>query len=753
MKSILHLAPGALRAQMQAQQTTSGKKGPGRHFLKRKRVPELRQMDAAECGAACLAMLLNYYGRKTTIAETRQVCGVGRDGLSALTIVKAARDYGMRVRAVSLQKNDLRFVLMPAIVYWEFNHFLVVDRWSPNQVDVVDPALGRRRLSTEEFDKGFTGVVITMEPGTAFSRASSPRQLSLWLYLRFVFRLPLFILQILVASLVLQGIGLVLPLMMELFMDHIFPARMANLMGIIGIGIALVALTQLVITSLRSSILIYLQARVDTQMLLGFFEHLLSLPYRFFQQRSSGDLLSRLSSNLAIREVLTNQIISSLLDIGTVLVYFFILLHNSPPLTLLALALGLAQLLLLAATTRVIHDLSARDLQAQGKAQGYMAEALSGIVTLKASGAEHRALHHWSNLFFDHLNISVRRDYITSIVGALTGTLNTFAPLILLWFGAQQVLNGNMSIGTMLALNALAVSCLTPLASLASTGQKLQLVRAHFDRIVDVIEAEPEQDIHAVQPPPVLTGKIELKHVSFQYDPNGVKILDDINLEIQPGQKIAIVGRTGSGKSTLGKLLLGLYEPTQGEILYDGQVLQQLNYRAVRSQLGVVLQESHLFSGSIRENISFNDPTIDMQQVIDVAKLAAIHDDVTHMPMEYETMVSEGGSAVSGGQRQRISIARALATKPAIMLFDEATSHLDVATEQTVDQNLNTLKCTRIVIAHRLSTIRNADLILVMDKGTIVEQGSHEQLMTTNGLYARLVQSQLTQDGWRGEKA
>jgi ABC-type bacteriocin/lantibiotic exporter with double-glycine peptidase domain len=295
----------------------------------------------------------------------------------------------------------------------------------------------------------------------------------------------------------------------------------------------------------------------------------------------------------------------------------------------------------------------------------------------------------------------------------------------------------------MLALNALAGAILSPLGSLVLSSQQLQLVHSHLERVADVVEAEPEQDVQAVRQPPRLVGHIKLEHVSFRYDPNSALVLKDINLEIKPGQKVAIVGRTGSGKSTLGNLLLGLFIPTEGEIFYDKQPLRSLNYQAVRSQFGVVMQEASIFSGSIRENIALNNPAMNMEQVIKATRLAAIHDDIMAMPMEYETFVSEGGSALSGGQRQRLALARALANNPAIILLDEATSSLDVVTERMVERNMSRLSCTQIIIAHRLSTIRNADVILVLHNGEIVERGTHMELLRRDGYYARLIQSQM----------
>ncbi|BCL84433.1 NHLP family bacteriocin export ABC transporter peptidase/permease/ATPase [Ktedonobacteria bacterium brp13] len=714
-----------------------------RSLLKRQ-VPVILQMNEVECGLACLAMIFSYHGRKTSISELRTTYGVSRDGLSASNLVKAARRTGMIARAISLQKNDFKHVTFPAIIHWQFNHFLVVERWTQSKVTVVDPAIGRRQLTEEEFNRGFTGIVMMFEPGLDFQRRHTQSSLTLGTYAKQAMRqAPGAIIQVVIASLIFQAFGLIPAFLTKMVIDQIVPLRLNSAMTLLGAGMIMLVISQGFISLLREWLLIYVRARIDTHMMLGFFQHLLTLPYSFFQQRSSGDLLTRMGSNTVIRDTLSSQVVSTLLDSSTVVVYLCILLVQSLPFAIITLVLGLLQVILLLCVYRTIADLAAQELAAQGKSQGYMAEAMTGIATLKAAGAEHSAHERWANLFFDQLNISVRRSYVSNIMSTLMLILKLAAPFTLLWVGASEVLSGTISIGTMLALTSLSSAFLSPLSSLVSSGQQLQIVQAHLDRLSDIMTAPAEQNEEEVQIPPKLSGTILLENVSFRYSAETPNILQSITLKIHTGQKVAIVGRTGSGKSTLGRLLLGLYIPTEGAIYYDGIPLSSLHYQEVRRQFGVVLQESAIFSGSIMHNIILNNPEMPKEDAVQAAQMADIHDDILKMPLAYETLVAEGGGALSGGQRQRLSLARAIAHHPSILLLDEATSNLDVVTEQRVAQNLEQLPCTQIIIAHRLSTIRHADLILVMDQGRIVESGSHQELLLINGYYTNLVKQQM----------
>lgn len=710
-----------------------------------KRVPVIMQMSPHECGAACLAMVLTYFGRAMTISQVRTFLPSGRDGLSARAIAQAARDQGLRVRPLSLQPAALAQVKTPAIVHWNFDHFLVLERWTPRFVEVVDPALGRRRLSTEEFNAGFTGVILTMEPGTNFQKQAATGKLSWHSYLRRLLSTPDargLMGQILATSVVLQFLGLVFPLFTLLVIDSILPAQDLSALNILLVGMLILVASQVIFSYLRSALSLYLETRLDIEIMLGFFEHLLGLPYRYFQERTSGDLLMRLGSISVIRDALTGQTVSAVLDAGLVVVYLTILFVWQPLFGVLVLGFGFLQIALILASTRRLYVLTERGIAVQAESQSYLVEALTNIATLKVAANEDRALNHWSNLFFKQLNLSLKRSHLGMIIDAASDILDSLAPIFLLWIGVLAVLDGSMSLGTMFAVISLSSSFLGPLASLVSTGQQVQLIGAHLERIADVYDTKPEQDLQSVQPAPPLQGRIEVRNAGFRYHPNGPWALRRVSFTVEPGQKIAIVGRSGSGKSTLAMLLLGLYPLEEGEILYDGIPISGLNYRSLRGQYGVVLQDNALFSGSIRRNIGSHDPDLSIERISAAAQLAAIHAEIVEMPMGYETVIAEGGGDLAGGQRQRLAIARALAKQPKILLLDEATSHLDAITESTVDRNLSELACTRIVIAHRLSTVRNADLILVLEQGVVAERGTHAALLALGGLYANLVRDQ-----------
>jgi ATP-binding cassette, subfamily B, bacterial len=713
-----------------------------------RRVPVILQQSNADCAAACLAMILTYHGRETGVAECRECISVGRDGVKASLIAKVARELGLRTKAYSGEPEHFQHVALPAIVFWEFKHYIVVERWSPTRVDVVDPAIGRRRLTTKEFDAGFTGVIMTFEPGIHFGRRSSDTAGPWRTYLGYMLGVPgirSVLLQVLAASLFLQVLGLVLPVSTKIVVDHVLPQG-ASLMTILGLGVAVIVLGQIITSYLRYALLIYVQARLDAQMMLGFFEHMLSLPLAFFQRRGTGDLIMRLNSNSVIREVLTNQTVAAVLDGGLILVYLTILFTQAPLFGALVLAIGAVQIAVPLLTARRVRTLLQEDIKAESASHGYLVEALTGIVTLKACGAEPQALDRWSNLFFNHLNIALKRNHLAALINVSTNALSTLAPLALLYVGAMFVLNGELSLGTMLALNALGVAVLRPLSSLVAVVQQLQFGAAHFARLFDVLDAEPEQAALKERPVPQLSGRVELRNVSFRYNASAPYVLKDISLCIEPAQKIAVVGLTGSGKTTLGMLLLGLHIPTEGEILYDGIPLSDLDYRALRGQFGVVLQEPQVFSGSVRHNIAFTRPDVPLERVARAAEQAAVHDEITQMPMKYETLLAERGTTLSGGQLQRIALARALINEPSLLLLDEATSHLDVTTEGRIERNLSQLRCTRIVIAHRLSTIRDADCILVTDGGRIVERGTHDELLRNGGAYASLIGKQMEPD-------
>ncbi|GAA3203179.1 NHLP family bacteriocin export ABC transporter peptidase/permease/ATPase subunit [Nonomuraea helvata] len=704
-------------------------------------MPVLLQNTVSECGAACLAMVLSFHGRRVSLHELTDRLQVGRDGLSALAVVAGARESGLTAKAFSLEPEDLARIPMPAVVHWEFNHFVVVERWAPDRVDIVDPARGRRRLTAEEFDAGFTGVLLAFEPGPAFrrGRSSAARTWRRGFLKNLLMRRRGMLAQVVLASLLLQVLGLVLPLFSQVLVDRVLPMGADALLGVLGAGILLATVTQFVLGALRSVLLVAVRAGADAELTRGVVSHLIALPYRYFALRGTGDLVTRAGSVAVLREMLTGQILSALLD-GPLAVGYLVLVSLQDPLFgACLLGVALVQIVLLVVTSRRVNYLAQQELTALSATQSQLIQAIGGIETLKASGAEKHAVDQWSTNFTAQLNADIRGGVTQGLLEAALGAIRVLAPLALLWVGAWRVLDGELTLGTLLALNAIAVGALTPLASLMSSMRSLQQAGAHFDRLSDILASDPEpaEGIEVLR----LRGAVELRDVGFRYDPRAPWTLQGISLKIEPGQKVALVGSSGSGKSTLARLLLALHTPTTGEILYDGVPVSELNLRTLRRQFGVVTQDPSLFTGTIRENIALNDPGASFDRIAEAARTARLDAEIRQMPMGYDTMLTEG-AGLSGGQRQRLALARALLSRPKILLLDEATSNLDSESEAAIESHLARLTQTRIVIAHRLSTIRDADLILVVDGGRIVERGTHDRLLAGGGRYAALVAAQ-----------
>lgn len=714
-----------------------------RRFSRRRPIPVLQQATQADCGAACLTMTLGYHGKEVPLREVRDVVGAGRDGADASQILTGADWYGLRARAVKVDEiENLDCLPRASILHWELRHFVVLDRVSGEGVWIVDPAAGRRLIVWPEVRRAFTGIAITLEPAADFTPQRGQAS-GVGRYVRRLLRESPVLARVIALSILLQILALALPFLTGVIVDRVVPRHDITLLTVLVGGLAAVVAFNLLATLIRARLLLRLRIQLDERMTLDFLDHLVDLPYSFFQQRSSGDLMVRLNSNAAVREILTSSALSTALDGLLVSLYLVILTVVQPVLGLVAFLLGALRVGLFLALRHRHRELMSRALQTEASSRSYQVEMLSGIETLKSLGAERRAVEHWSNLFADELNVAIDRGRLNALFDSLMAALTTASPFVILLYGAVEVIRGQLTLGTMLAASALAAGFFAPLSTLVSTALQMQLLGSYFERIDDVLDTPPEQDRTAPLARPKLGGRITVDRVTFRYAPASPVVVDDVSIDIEEGSFVALVGPSGAGKTTLAHLMLGLYKPTSGEIRYDGIDLGALDLRAARGQLGIVNQQPYLFGASIASNLSIADPTLPRARLIEAAKLAHIHDDIVAMPLGYETLLSEAALSLSGGQRQRLALARALVHRPAILLLDEATSSLDAATEREIQDELARLRCTRIVIAHRLSTVRDADMILVMDQGRVVECGRHHELIGRGGRYGELVAIQM----------
>ncbi|BAZ15616.1 cyclic nucleotide-regulated ABC bacteriocin/lantibiotic exporter [Calothrix sp. NIES-4071] len=724
-----------------------------RHWWGRitRQYPFYAQQSASDCGAACLVMIGNYWGKRFSVNRLRDMTNVSRSGASLRAVAAAAESLGFASRPVKATLDKLAEQSLPAIAHWEGKHFIVVYEITSKQVIVGDPAIGQRTLTRQEFVAGWTGYALLLQPTMGLKNALEEGA-EFWKFFELIKPHYKVLIEIFIASVLMQLFGLVTPIFTQLLLDRVLVQRSVATLNAVGLGMIVFGLFRIAMNGVRTYLLDHTANRVSLSLLVGFIKHTFRLPLSYFESRYVGDIVSRVQENQKIQRFLTGQTLSIVLDMLTLVVYLGLMLSYSWRMTLFVLLTVPPFFILALASTSILRRISRDVFNANAEENSYLIQSLTGIRTVRSLAIEQTVRWRWEEL----LNHLIKKGFNAQVIGnrlsVISGAIETFTSTGLMWYGATQVINGELTIGQLVAFNMLVGNVLSPFQRLSLLWNELQEIVISTERINDVLEAEPEEDLLSKPRKTlgVLKGRIRFQNVTFRYHPESPKnVLENINFEIKPEQMVALVGRSGSGKTTLSKLILGLYPPTDGKVLIDGHDVTSISLRSLRSQVGVVDQDTFLFGGTIRENISIAYPNASFEEIIQAAQLAGADEFIQQLPLGYETQIGEGGGMLSGGQRQRIAIARALMGNPRLLLFDEATSHLDTESERIIQNNLKTILKgrTSVIIAHRLSTVRSADLILVLDHGVLVESGTHDELIAKQGHYYYLNQQQLAQAG------
>ncbi|MBW4571781.1 MAG: peptidase domain-containing ABC transporter [Tolypothrix carrinoi HA7290-LM1] len=714
-----------------------------------KRYPFFEQQSASDCGVACLVMIGRYWGKRFSINRLRDLANVNRIGVSLRGLATAAESIGFASRPVKASLDKLAQQPLPAIAHWEGNHYIVVYEITKKQVIVGDPAIGQRTLTHHQFQAGWTGYALLSQP-TAILKESEQASTPFWQLFELVKPHWQVLLEVFIASVFIQLFGLIMPLFTQLLLDRVIVQGSTLTLNAVGFGLLIFSLFRVALNGLRQYLLDHTANRIGVALMVGFIKHTFLLPLAFFESRYVGDIISRVQENQKIQRFLTGEALSIILDLMTVFIYVGLMFWYSWQMAMLALAIVPPFLILALVATPFFRRVSREVFNALAKENSYLIQSLSGIRSIRSMAIEQTVRWRWEEL----LNNLTKKMFGGQVIGnqmqIFSSIIESLATTALLWYGAWLVIQNQLTIGQLVAFNMLLGNVINPFKRLTVLWNQVQEVIISTERINDVIEAEPEEDLQH-QPRQSLariSGHIRFENITFRYHPDSdINVLENLNFEIHPLQTVALVGRSGSGKTTLAKMILGLYTPTDGKILIDGHDVTSLSLRSLRSQIGVVDQDTFLFGGTIRENISIALPEASLKEIIEVARLAGADEFIQQLPMGYETQIGEGGGMLSGGQRQRLAIARAMLGNPRLLIFDEATSHLDAESERIIQNNFKTILQgrTSLIIAHRLSTIRNADLILVLDRGLLIESGTHEELITKKGHYYYLNQQQLAQ--------
>jgi NHLM bacteriocin system ABC transporter peptidase/ATP-binding protein len=714
-------------------------------------VPTVLQMESVECGAAALSIILGYFGKFVPLEKLRIACGVSRDGLKATNIIKAAKEFGLESKGYAKSLEKLMQIQTPAIIFWNFNHFLVLEGFTQKRVYLSDPAQGRYHVTHQEFDEAYTGVVLTFNPSATFEKGNEKRGLMASLAAR-VANSKVSILYIIIASLFLVIPGLVVPSFIQIFIDKYLVNGYS--------GFVMPLLLIMGATLIINAVLVYLQQyyllKLETKLALTtsskFLWHVFHLPIAFFTQRYSGEIGNRVSLNDKVAKLLSGNLANSVLNVIVVVFYALLMFSYDVSLTMIGIFMAVLNVVVLKYVSRARKDGNRRLSNETGKLLGTTTSGISMIETLKASGRENDFFANWVGYLAKVMNSQQELGWLTIRLNALPPLLTSLTTTLILGLGALRIMDGEMTLGALVAFTYLMGNFISPVNQLISVGTMLQETEADMGRIDDVMNYEVDDqfvenkepiksDIQKEAVNNKLIGYFEMKDVTFGYNTTMPALIENFNLKLKPGSRVALVGGSGSGKSTVAKVASGLYSPWKGEVLFDNKSKSDIPRHIITESLAVIDQDVLIFNGTIKENISFWDSTISDKNIIQSARDAAIHDIIAVRKDAYDSTVMEGGGNFSGGQRQRLEIARALATNPSILIMDEATSALDPTAEKIVMDNIKKRGCTCLIVAHRLSTIMDCDEIIVMEYGKIVERGTHQELIKQHGVYAQLVET------------
>ena len=706
------------------------------------RVPVVMQMEALECGAASLCMILAYYGKWVPLEQVRADCGVSRDGSNARNIALAAMSYGMEVHAYRLEPEQLRSEgTFPCIVHWEFNHFIVCDGFRGDKVYLNDPARGSYTVSRERFDEGFTGIAMMMKPGESFTPGGKPRSVLSFARKRLQGAGPALVF-VAATTVIASMAGILNAGFSRVFLDQLLQGRNQNWFIPFMAGLGVLTVLQIVAAWIQAVYSLRLNGKMAAVGSTSYMWKVLKLPIEFFSQRMAGDIQIRKESNASIASTVVNTLAPLVLNTAMMVFYFVVMIRYSWLLT----CVGLASVAVEAAFSRYISqkrvNLTRVMMRDEGKLSSATVSAVDMIETIKASGAENGYFEKWSGYQASVNTQQIRFEKQNQILGLLPSAVSTVMDILVIVLGLWLTMEGRFSVGMIFAFQGFMNAFMSPAEELISAGQTIQEMRTSMERVEDVMEY-PDAPAFVrkdeTETYDKLSGSLSMKHVTFGYSRLAEPLIRDFSLELKRGQRVAFVGASGCGKSTLAKLISGLYEPWQGEILFDGKPINEIDRHVFTGSVAVVDQDITLFEDTVADNIKMWDNSIEDFEMILAARDAKIHEDIMQRQGGYHYRITEGGKDFSGGQRQRLEIARVLAQDPTMVILDEATSALDAHTEFEVVNAIRDRGITCVVIAHRLSTIRDCDEIIVLDHGLVAERGTHDQLMAMNGMYRQLV--------------